>query len=77
MQLYKCMCGRCESWGSMPPAPCWECPDCKTTPTWNGIGQPTNASPHKWHKNKVDTDEGEKYITVCSWCFQKEKDLKS
>ena len=76
MQAYYCKCGRTQSYGSMSPSPCMKCDKCGTHPTWNGIGQPSEPRDHDWQKREVDTDHGKNYLTICSWCGIKKKDIK-
>lgn len=76
MQSYYCQCRRTQSYGSMSPEQCLACDECGTHPTWNGMGQPELPKDHNWHKAEVDTDEGKMFLTVCSWCGVKRKDIE-
>lgn len=70
MMYYRCKCGKCEAWGSMPPNPCDGCDDCGT----NLSAHPDFHSPpepHNPNTQMVETDEGMKPLTRCLWCGKK------
>lgn len=68
MQLSVCECGEYTSYGSIPPNRCAQCSKCGTHPTLNGIGQPAKPQDHEWCTEQVETDEGFKPHTSCSFC---------
>lgn len=68
MQLSVCQCGDYKSYGSMPPAYCAKCDKCGTHPTLQGIGQPAKPADHVWVTEQVETDDGLKPHTYCSFC---------
>lgn len=67
MKFYRCKCGAREAYGSMSPYPCSGCEKCGTTleqhPDDHRI-----PKPHDWQTELVETDEGKKPRTRCSWC---------
>lgn len=72
MQHYSCKCGESTSFGSMAPNPCAKCEKCGTSYGWlEGRQEPPEPKPHDWQMEMVDTDDGEKSLTRCSWCFVK------
>lgn len=74
MQYYRCKCGKSEIFGSDSPRPCDKCDECGSdfaqSPNYHREPQE-----HNWHKKKVETDDGEKTLTVCRWCGINKKDL--
>ena len=67
MLHYQCKCGKNKSYGSMSPASCFECEDCHTTlEHYSSLHE--RAKEHNWSKTEVNTDEGIKTLTICSWC---------
>ena len=74
MRYYRCKCGGTESWGSMGPTPCQRCKKCGS----NLAGSPEShrePEPHKWMPSTVETDEGDKILTVCVWCGVSKREL--
>ena len=67
MQYYRCKCGQRESYGSMAPFPCQGCESCGTT-LETSVSDHRAPQEHKWVGEKVDTDEGPKWLTRCAWC---------
>ena len=67
MQVYRCQCGRRQAFGSMPPPQCLECEHCQTRLT-PFAGNYTRARPHRWQIETVETDDGQKQLTRCTWC---------
>lgn len=67
MMYYRCKCGDRESFGSMPPNPCAQCETCGSdlAPTPELHRPPRD---HDWETRLVDTDEGQRELTVCRWC---------
>jgi hypothetical protein len=72
MRYYRCKCGNSYSWSSMGQPTCRGCKKCNTTleegPSLHTAPEPHKWVAHKWVASKVLTDEGEKDLTVCSWC---------
>jgi len=69
MIYYRCKCGKHEAWGSLPPNPCDSCEECGTNLTMHpDLHHP--PKPHNWHPTQVETDEGTKVLTRCSWCLK-------
>lgn len=67
MRYYRCKCGRTESFGSMPPARCFGCKECRTRPALAGV-EPWALEPHNYVTEMVETDAGEAPLTRCRWC---------
>lgn len=67
MRYYRCQCGERTAWGSMPPFPCSGCEKCGTT-LEEAPGLHRTPEPHNWRPTTVETDEGPKTLTRCSWC---------
>ena len=67
MQYYRCKCGKRFLVGSYGPPPCLECDDCQTTLAAHP-GNHTRARPHRWQIETVETDDGPKQLTRCTWC---------
>jgi hypothetical protein len=68
MRYYRCRCGKLTSYGSMGPNRCSWCEDCETGLADHPDRHPTERVDHHWVENEVETDEGMKPLTVCSWC---------
>jgi len=67
MKNYRCKCGKSTSYGSMGPYLCRGCDECGTTlATHPSLHK--KPKPHDWSKTEVETDEGKKILTKCSWC---------
>jgi hypothetical protein len=67
MQYYRCKCGKLEAYGSMGPDPCRGCDECGTNLTTHpDFHHP--PVPHRYEAQPVETDEGVKMLTQCTWC---------
>lgn len=76
MQYYRCRCGKLESWGSMSPARCIGCANCGT----NLAQHPDDHKapvPHDFSSvQNVQTDEGEKTLTLCRYCHRSRTEIE-
>lgn len=72
MRYNKCKCGSFEHFGSgMNPSPCDACKKCGTT----AEGLP--PVPHEFtFIEKVQTDEGEKKLSRCKWCYKTKSQIE-
>lgn len=73
MLYYRCRCGECAAYGSMPPARCTGCVECGTNlaahPSLNKAPEP-----HDFVTSHVQTDDGLKPFSHCRYCFRTRKD---
>lgn len=74
MIYYRCKCGQCESWGSMPPARCNSCPTCGSNLA-TGPDEHREPESHQWFA-RYDEKTGEPY-EVCGNCLQKKLDVEA
>lgn len=77
MKYARCKCGESEFWGSgMSPEPCCPCKKCGTIPGYGPDSHP-EVRPHEWVETKVETDEGPKTLSRCSWCLKTKKQIEA
>ncbi len=71
---YTCKCGRSSQNAlfDLAPFPCEACQYCGTT--LERTPQHQAPVPHDWQPDPVDTDDGPKTITRCSFCRLKKTD---
>lgn len=76
MQYYRCRCGKCEAWGSDPPALCSGCPDCGSDLS----GSPNTHREPKAHEfssvESLVTDQGNATITRCCYCHKTRREIE-
>lgn len=72
MKYWQCKCGDYQFYGSgMSPEPCTYCKKCGTT----AAGLP--PIPHEFTMiSKVETDEGEKKLSRCKWCYKTKSQIE-
>ena len=84
MRYYgNCRCGNVQTFGSDPPPVCLGCDKCGTKimlPDWwadNDDGSPMRPVEHDFSSvHKVETDEGEKELSLCKYCHQSRKHIE-
>ena len=76
MQYYRCKCGKCEAWGSMPPYACSGRSECGTDLAMSP-GLHRTPKPHDFsYVEKVQTDQGEMTRTRCRFCHRTKQELE-
>lgn len=76
MQYYRCKCGKSESWSSMGPTPCFKCDTCGS----DLARDPSihrEPEPHNFVTGQVETDEGAKPLTRCTFCLKTKAQIES
>jgi hypothetical protein len=77
MRYYRCRCGKLEAHCSgMLPHPCTGCPDCGTNLA-EAPGAHKAPLPHAFVVGQVETDEGMKPLSRCTWCMKTRRQLES
>jgi len=75
MRYYRCKCGNCVSFGSLPPYRCSGCKKCNTNLTEHPDDH-KEPEPHDFTSvEQVMTDEGYQPVTRCRWCGKNQKEL--
>jgi hypothetical protein len=72
--FYRCKCGRCESYGSMPPYACQRCSLCKS----NFASHPSlhaDPKPHEFFSESVETNDGPATIDRCRFCMRTRREI--
>jgi len=72
MRYYRCKCGNCQAWGSMPPEKCNGCKECNTT-LEESPNTHTEPSEHKWI-TEYDKHTGEPY-EICLNCLKRKDSI--
>lgn len=76
MQYYRCKCGKCEAWGSMPPYACSGCGDCGTTLDTHAEMH-SMPKPHDFSEvEHIKVDQGEVTITRCRLCLRTRDEIE-
>ena len=68
MIFYRCKCGEREAIGSMPPPQCARCRKCGSDLA-SSPDRHREPEPHNFVAHQVETDEGPKPLSRCSYCF--------
>jgi hypothetical protein len=73
MQHYRCRCGKCTAFGSMPPYKCSGCDECNTTLEQHPDHH-TVPEPHEY-KTQYNQNTGEPYER-CNWCMRTKNEIE-
>lgn len=72
MRYHTCKCGALEVWESgMSLEPCYACSKCGT----NAFGRA--PLPHDYYESKVETDEGDKPLSRCRYCYKTKREIEN
>lgn len=76
MQVYRCRCGKSKFFGSDSPSPCQGCYLCETTYAQHPDDH-KKPEPHQFDSvQRIETDEGEKTLSRCRWCYISRKEAE-
>jgi hypothetical protein len=71
MKYYRCKCGNVTEWSSYGPSPCGWCEECNSSLADHIDMHRDTRIPHQFVAIVIDTDEGFKTLSKCSWCGKK------
>lgn len=75
MQYYRCKCGNCEAWGSMPPYRCSQCKECNSDLAMHPDYH-QEPVPHDFSSvDTIEVDGGTATITRCRYCHNTQKQI--